>query len=321
MSIIYKVVKDVLKEGGLIQQWFGKGLLRGVVLNSNSEPIQGVEISIGENQTERTTYQGSFLFTNLRGKYKISLEIGESQIEDFDVLYIKGGQEYNIEIVLDESFVGPIVSNGLQSDVFVDNSFQELTKDATNESSLTDDVTHKVTCTINGEQYQIERYRDKSIKVRSLRTNFHLDVVLPFLREAIRELGLDISLTHEPSGKKKNTQNLGREIIQVLSEVDSSASRIHFLGNETNNLKQIVHFILEENRGHWTSDITDVVLQTIETDKEWLSIYWKVKELNGSINSQIGRWVSKYTGFVGSKPANSMSGIASRYTVLIDPNN
>lgn len=187
-------------------------------------------------------------------------------------------------------------------------------------ADLSDDVVDSVNIELSSGEFVIERYSNNSIQVLEVSSNSYLDVVLPFLRKVIDELRLNISLHVRSTGTVKNTQTLGRQVIQacklwldISKDVDPTTS-----GVET--LQSLVTEFLEQNRGKWSENITDKVLIAIEMNSNWYKLYERIKIDKPGINRQIGSWVAKYTGFRNSGlQRNSKSKISKTYSVLFDP--
>jgi hypothetical protein len=102
------VFKEIVKRGGLLEQWFGKASVKGKIVDKHSKPLQGVQVSLNEEMVEETTWQGTFLFLKVpRGKYHVSLSYEGQTIERFEVFQAKGGHEVNLTLHLDTSSFPP----------------------------------------------------------------------------------------------------------------------------------------------------------------------------------------------------------------------
>jgi hypothetical protein len=78
-----------------------------------------------------------------------------------------------------------------------------------------DPVVDSVEVEISFGRYRIERLKSHSIRILSLDTSTFETPVRPFLRAVIEELTLPIEFTFK-SGKEKNTQSLGKDVIDEL---------------------------------------------------------------------------------------------------------
>lgn len=70
---------------------------------------------------------------------------------------------------------------------------------------------------LDGNKFSIKRYDNKMIRVYTNRNEEYKYPVKPFLRKVIEVYALKTSLEYQP-GKEKNTQVLGRDIIQELNK-------------------------------------------------------------------------------------------------------
>jgi hypothetical protein len=96
---IATLITEFVKEGGVFQRLFGKGLVRGKVVNSLGFPIPGVKVILNDHEhIETTSSKGTFIFAKLKGKYIVSLSSNMGFYENFDVLYVPGGGELDITI-------------------------------------------------------------------------------------------------------------------------------------------------------------------------------------------------------------------------------
>jgi hypothetical protein len=91
------------------------------------------------------------------------------------------------------------------------------------ESAELGDVVQVVTVQLGDVLYQIERYESTSIRVLNVSSQEY-EVAKPILRRIIDDMTLAISLEF-PTGRKKNTRTLGREVIRALVEQNKAVHR------------------------------------------------------------------------------------------------
>lgn len=77
-----------------------------------------------------------------------------------------------------------------------------------------DPVVDSVELEVSFGSFRVERLKSQSIRVLSLNSNTFEAPVKPFLRAAIKELSLPVSLTSK-SGEEKNTRMLGKDVIDA----------------------------------------------------------------------------------------------------------
>jgi len=118
--------------------FFGKGILEGKVIDEKEQPLQQAIIRLNNKEEATTSIQGTFLFENLRGKYTISIVFQNIILENYDTIFIKGGDEKKIEIKLLQKYF-PLPSTPLPpSETPIENPNQSL-------EQTTDTVTLPIT--------------------------------------------------------------------------------------------------------------------------------------------------------------------------------
>ena len=69
---------------------------------------------------------------------------------------------------------------------------------------------------INGDKYSLKRFDNKMIRLFDANDEMTNESVKPILRKIITKYKLDVDLERSP-GKRKNTQTLGRDVIQAMN--------------------------------------------------------------------------------------------------------
>jgi hypothetical protein len=102
---------------------------------------------------------------------------------------------------------------------FIDYIATELSiKEKTNNFSIAGSkVIEEAQFEINGEKYFLKRFDNKMIRLFDLNNEMINQPVKPILRNIITEYKLEVDLERK-SGKRKNTQILGRDIIRELNK-------------------------------------------------------------------------------------------------------